>query len=127
MESFDDFMERKRARLAGEKKPAKKRTPLKPISKKQSVKLRRYKQARELHYGEEENRCCAICGKTDNLSVHHAAKRGNNIDRTDTFITLCVIGDYLSQQHPELNHSSYGCHGFVEANKGWAREKGYLE
>jgi hypothetical protein len=126
-ESFDEFMERKRARLAGEKKPAKKRTGLKPVSKKQSVKLRLYKQARDHHYSSEENRCCAICGTTDNLSIHHTGKRGNEIANKEKFITLCIIGDCLEQQYPKLNGGSGGCHGFVEANKEWAREKGDLE
>lgn len=132
-ESFDEFMERKRRRLEGEPKPKKERTPLKkgkglnPVSKKQSAKLRLYKKARELHYGSEENRSCAICGATNGLSVHHIEKRGDNIADSSKFITLCIIGDYMANLYPELNSGSGGCHGFIEANKSWAREHGYLK
>lgn len=129
MESFEDYMRRKEERrLNGKKKPqGLKKSRLRPVSKKQSKRNQAYAKAREEHYSDDSNKACAICGRTENLSIHHSAKRGSNIADARTFITLCVIGDTLARTHPELNYSSLGCHGFVEANKGWARENGYLE
>ncbi len=104
-----------------------KRTPLSPISKKQSKKLREYKKAREEHYKDEENQKCFLCGSTKNLSIHHIKKRGNLISDKSYFISLCLIGDYLNQLYPDHNQSGSGCHGHIEANKDWARENGYIE
>lgn len=126
-ESFEDFMKRKADRLAGVPKPKKERKGLNPVSKKQSKKLQAYAKARESHYSKESNRSCAVCGGVDNLSIHHINKRGDRISDEEGFITLCLQGDYLEQLYPELNKGTGGCHGFIEANKGWAREKGYLE
>lgn len=101
-----------------------KKTKLNPVSKKQKKRLQEYEKAKEKHYKHDANRVCAICGSSNNLSIHHKSKRGSNI--ASDLVTLCLIGNYLSNLHPELNPSSSGCHGFVEANKGWARENGWL-
>lgn len=128
MESFDDYMKRREDRLNGVPKQKKERKGLRPVSKKQSKKLQAYKKARDEHYSSDENKRCAICGRTNGLSIHHESKRGNEIANADRFITLCLIGSYLDELYPELNHShTGGCHGFIEANKSWAREKGYLK
>lgn len=42
-------------------------------------------------------------------------------------MSVCLTSSYLHQLHPEMNQGGAGCHGFIEANKGWAREKGYLK
>lgn len=105
-----------------------KRTPLKPVSKKQQKKLSDYARARKVHYSDESNRSCFLCGRSDHLSVHHIAKRGTKIADTDQFVTLCLIGDYMDNLYPDSNHShTGGCHAWIEANKSIARELGLLE
>lgn len=105
-----------------------KRTRLNTVSKKGKKKQQEYAKAKAEHYRDTKNQRCAICGKAENLSIHHAAKRaeGNHANK-ETFITLCLLGDFLNKKFPELNQVGSGCHGFVEANKSWARENNYLE
>lgn len=100
---------------------------LNPVSRKQKKKNADYKKAREEHYSKIENRRCALCGTTDNLSVHHTNKRGNNIADASTFVTLCILGSAIDAIFPELNScQGLGCHGKVERNKGWARDNNLL-
>ncbi len=105
-----------------------KRTRLNPVSKKQKKKNSDYAKAKEEHYKNDENRRCFFCGTTRYLSVHHTEKRTDGkISDQKTFLTLCLLGDYLDRQNEDMNHShSGGCHGFVEGNKQWARDNGYL-
>lgn len=121
----------------GQVKPARKglgrgkglvsRKGLNPVSKKQKKKNSSYQQATTEHFKDEANQKCFLCGSTEALSIHHRRKRGKHIDDPFYFMTLCMIGDYLDKQYPDMNHShSGGCHGFVEGNKEWAREKGYI-
>lgn len=131
-ESFDDWIKRKAEKKSqtagsrdGKRKGFLRRSKLSPVSKKQKKKLSEYQKSRNEHYSKEENRVCFICGQSNNLSIHHESKRGSNISNQETFITLCLTGDYLNRLHPTLNQAE-GCHNFVEKNKGWAREKGYL-
>lgn len=120
---------KKRTPLRRSGKPLKK-TKLRPISKRHSVKLKEYKRARKEHYKDEDNRSCAICGTENNLSVHHKKGRNEHIADVDTFVTLCIVGNcphgnsMLSGLNPA---NGTGCHGFVHANPDWAREKGYIE
>lgn len=137
-ESIDDWYARQEARRSGttgkghgrskglSRSGSLKRTRLNKVSKKQKKKNQETAKAYKEHYTKEENRCCHFCGRVDGLSVHHIAKRsGGNHDKQ--LITLCLVGDYLDQLYPELNHSHQGgCHNFIEANKSWAREQGYL-
>ena len=128
MESFEDYMKRRQDRLDGVEKPKKQRQGLRPVSKKQQKKNQSYAKARERHYADEANRVCAICGTTNNLSIHHSEKRGDNTDKEETFISLCVIGSRFNELYPELNsNEGLGCHQGIERNKGWARERGYLK
>lgn len=131
-ESFEEWLARKAAKkdqpkpVPGLRRSGLKRgKPLKPISEKGKKRAKEYKKAREEHYSDEDNRRCALCGSTNNLSVHHTAKRGDNTAKGETFLTLCLTGSYMARLHPQLNYAE-GCHNFVEANKGWARENGYL-
>ena len=134
-ESIDDWTKRQEEKRSGGSKkiPARrsglKRGKLNPVSKKQKKKNADYTKAKSEHYKNEINQSCALCGTTKNLSVHHAKKRlEGNISNSSTFITLCLIGDYMDRTHPTSNHShSGGCHSWIEANKTWARENGYLE
>jgi len=104
-----------------------KKTQLNPVSKKQKKRNDEYKKARESHYSRQENRQCRCCGTTNNLSIHHTEKRGCNTSNEESFITLCIIGDFMDRKFPESNHShSGGCHGWVEANKSQARELGLM-
>lgn len=132
-QEFDEWLRRKeekRSKPSNEgfsRRTGLKRTRLNPVSKKQKKKLVEYKHAREEHYSKEENQKCHFCGKTENLSIHHMKKRGDHLANQETFITLCLTGDFMDKRYPELNHSHQGgCHAFIEANKSWARKHGYL-
>ena len=133
--SIEEFLNNKEAkRLEGTKAIPPKRTglsrkPLNPVSKKGRKKKQEYAKATAEHYKNDENRRCALCGTNKNLSIHHSEKRDNgNHAKEETCITLCILGSYMDQQFPEMNHShSGGCHGFVEGNKAWARDNGYLK
>lgn len=128
-DNLQDWLERK------DKKQAKracsvfpKRVGLNRISKKGKKKQQEYAKAKEEHYKDDANRRCMVCGSTRNLSVHHSKKRTEgNHSKQETFITLCLLGDYFNKLYPELNQSGSGCHGFVEANKSWAKLNGYLK
>lgn len=105
-----------------------KKTRLNPVSKKQKKKNNEYNKAKKVHYADEANRVCLFCGTSNNLSIHHTAKRlnGKLMDET-SFITLCLAGDFMDRKHPDSNHShTDGCHGWLEANKSWARDNGYI-
>lgn len=132
-ESFDDWLRRK------EKKPVKPTStglkrrvglsssgPLNPVSKKQKKKNQEYEKAKKTFYKEEKNQVCFLCGSPNNLSIHHIAKRGNEIANQKKFVTLCLIGSSYSKQFPHLNQTE-SCHDFVEKNKGWARANHLLE
>jgi hypothetical protein len=109
------------------RKPLRK-SKLNPVSKKQKKRNKEYKYAKEQHYSSEENRVCFCCGSPNNLSIHHKEKRGINTSNRESFITLCIMGNYMDERYPESNHShSGGCHGWVEANKSQARELGLLK
>lgn len=104
-----------------------KKTTLNKVSKKQKKKNSEYKKAKKVHYASEENRACFLCGCENNLSVHHKEKRGNSIADEETFVTLCLIGNFMDLKYPDSNHSHQGgCHSWIEANKSWAREYGLL-
>lgn len=139
-ESLYEWCERKeKRRLEGNRKTpdgrkalrrtgALKKTKLNAVSKKQKKRNQEYKHARELHYSIEANRMCALCSRTDHLSIHHVSKRGANLSDHTKFVTLCLVGSYMDEKYPESNHSHQGgCHAWIEANKTWARENGYLE
>lgn len=101
---------------------------LNPVSKKQKKRNTEYKEAREQHYSDESNRRCKLCGTADNLSIHHTRGRGEHTSDTSSFVTLCILGSAMDKAWPDSNHShSGGCHGWIEANKGFAKEKGILE
>jgi hypothetical protein len=105
-----------------------KRTPLNKVSKKKKKQNSEIEAAYKRHYADPANRVCACCGTDNGLSIHHKKGRGPYAADETTFVTLCTIGDFLDRLHPTLNHShAGGCHGFVEGNKKWARENGYLE
>lgn len=133
-QSLDEWYQRKEEKRSQSgkqglnRKSGLRKVRINPVSKKQKQKNKEYAQARKEHYSNEENQRCFLCGRTDGLSVHHIAKRlsGNHSD-TKTFLTLCIIGDALARQHPELNYSSLGCHGMVHANPNWSRENNLLE
>ncbi len=104
-----------------------KKTALNKVSKKQKKKNSEYKKARESHYSKESNQVCFICGRSNNISIHHSRKRGGNTSNEETFFTLCLIGNFADKLYPNSNHShSGGCHGWVEGNKSIAREIGLL-
>lgn len=128
---LSDWLEKREARRLGVKKPKKtyqlKRSKLNPVSKKQKKRNKDYKDARVKHYSNESNRQCAICGKTENLSIHHKEGRGSNSANENTFVTLCILGTRFNELYPDLNHNEgLGCHQGVERNKTWARQHGYL-
>lgn len=144
-ESFDDWLERKRAKKEQPKSTGKglrrrtglgttglgngtlKRTPLNKVSKKQKKRNKDYGKAKERHYAKEENRSCYLCGSREALSIHHKAKRGSNTADESTFVTLCLMGDFMDRKYPDSNHShTGGCHAWIEANKSIAREIGLL-
>jgi hypothetical protein len=131
-ESFDDWLARKAAKkdkldsMAGKQfGSGLRRTPLRPISKKQQKRNAEYAKFREEHYKDESNQVCFICGQRANLSVHHISGRGSNTTKEGSAISLCLSGSYLSDIYPELNRAE-GCHGFIHRNQNWAREQGYL-
>ena len=100
-----------------------KKQSLKPVSEKQKKKNSSYALAKAKHYHNEDNQECFLCHCRDNLSIHHKAKRGNLIDDLDTFLTLCLVGNFMDLKYLESNHSHQGgCHSWVEANKSIARE-----
>ena len=134
MSDFEEWLNRDKKKkrgtyrdrvLSGEQKSwkDKKKTRLNAFSKKQQKKNTSYENAKAKYL--KENPACEICGKTDNLSIHHKAKRGDLIDDPDFFMTTCLTGTYLNDMFPELNRTE-GCHNVIESNKRWAREQGYL-
>lgn len=97
--------------------------PIKSVSKKQQKKNSSYASAKARHYHNEDNQECFLCHRRDHLSIHHKAKRGKFIDDSDTFVTLCLVGNFMDLQYPDSNHSHQGgCHSWVEANKSISRE-----
>lgn len=95
---------------------------LNPVSKKRKKKNVDYKEASESHYSEEKNQRCFLCGKIDNLSIHHKKKRGKYLDDEFYFVTLCIAGSqFMNEKYPDSNPAD-SCHQWVEANKGLARE-----
>lgn len=101
------------------------RSRLRSVSKKQQKRLKEYNEIQPT-----EDTHCEICGGKTRLSRHHKSGRGANLSNRDSIIWLCIMGseDFLRRRFPDANHShSGGCHGFVEANKRWARENGFLE
>lgn len=123
MSSFEEWLKKKdEPKIKGFKK----RTPLKRTSDKQKKLNDRYREASKRHLQDERNQCCAICGRTRNLSIHHVSRRGQNID--SDLLTLCLSGRAIYSLFPELTPSDLeGCHAAVEANAKWARAKGYLK
>ena len=128
-ESFEELMKRKQERLAGKKKEPKKRKRLKPKSKKQRLRDEEYQALHKEYFSLPHNRRCALCGTSEALSIHHTEKRGDNQNKTETWVTLCLLNNQFTKyKFPEANHShSGGCHGFVEGNKEWARKNGFLK
>jgi CRISPR/Cas system-associated protein Cas10 (large subunit of type III CRISPR-Cas system) len=131
-DSLRTWLAKRESRALGEKKSRKtyqlKRTRLKPISAKQRKRNKEYKQATLAHYEQEANQVCAICGRSDNLSIHHSEGRGSKTSDKSTFISLCIIGTAFNKLYPELNsNGGLGCHQGVEANKAWARQQGYIK
>lgn len=103
------------------------RKGLNRVSKKQKIKNKLYKEAREVHYADEDNRQCFLCGTHDNLSVHHKIKRGTKIDDAFYFVTLCILGTAMDERYADSNHShSGGCHGWLHANAKLAKELGLI-
>lgn len=103
------------------------RKGLNAVSKKQKKRNTSYQQATKEHYEDEANRKCFFCGATSSLSIHHRRKRGVHTDDPLYFMTLCMMGNYMDEKYPDMNHShAGGCHGFIEGNKEWSREKGYI-
>ena len=112
----------KRKAITRSKRLGKKQS-LKPISEKQKKKNSSYASAKAKFYAKEENRSCFLCGGVNHLSIHHKSKRGNLIDDLNTFVTLCLVGNFMDLKYLESNHSHQGgCHSWVEANKSIARE-----
>lgn len=101
--------------------------PLKKISKKQKKRNADYKKAREEHYSKEENQKCFLCGTTNNLSIHHMAKRLDRIADASSFVTLCLMSNAMDIKYPESNHShSGGCHSWAHANASLSKELGLI-
>lgn len=76
----------------------------------------------------KENPFCEICGREENLSIHHKAGRNGSLlwDKR-YFMTTCMIGYVLDKMFPNSNKNhTGGCHGWIEANKNLAREKGWI-
>jgi hypothetical protein len=128
-ESVEQWLARKEKRRLERLSPEfgrLKRSSLKPASNKRKKKLVEYKKASAEYL--QDNSSCELCGCTNNLSIHHVAKRGSNLSNKDKFMTLCILGDYMDKQYPDSNHShSGGCHGWVEGNKSLSRKLGYLD
>jgi hypothetical protein len=100
---------------------------LNPVSKKQKKRNSAYDKAKKEFYQDESNQKCFLCGTREGLSIHHKGKRGSNTANAEDFATLCLVGNYMDQMHPELNHTGTGgCHGFIHANPSWARANGLL-
>jgi len=131
--SFEEYLSNKEAKRLESTKPVPSKRirsgRLNPVSKKGRKKRQEYAKASKEHYQNDENRRCALCGSQGNLSIHHIKKRleGNHAEK-ETFITLCLTSKFMDERYPQSNHShSGGCHGWIEGNKEWARENGYLE
>lgn len=134
-DSFPDWLRDKELKRAQKKEKAQRekrfsslrRSPLNKVSKKQKKRNQEYHQALDRHYEKESNKTCAICGSSNNLSIHHKEGRGSKVASEETFVTLCILGTRFNELYPDLNpNNGLGCHQGVEANKGWARENGFL-
>jgi hypothetical protein len=104
----------------------KKRKPMRKSSIKRSKEEGLYRKASLKHL--KENPSCEICGRKDNLSIHHKSGRiGELLYDEGNLMTLCLIGYILDKKYPNSNHNhTGGCHGWVEANKSIARENGWI-
>ena len=89
------------------KKKKPKRTPVKKVSDKQKKRNAEYQKTR-LEY-LNEHKLCEVCAKPA-TDIHHVQGRvGDNLTDTSKFMAVCR-----------------GCHTFIENNREWAYEKGYL-
>lgn len=77
-----------------------KRTRLKPISKKQTQRIKDYRKIAFARWGE----CCFICGVTEGLQVHHFDRRRFN-NTPENLYPLCPI-----------HHNHLGSIGLEEVN-----------
>jgi hypothetical protein len=87
-----------------------KKTPLRRVSKKQQARLRIYYKLKDDYLSQ--NPVCEICNKrgSGSTDVHHKEKRGPKLNDVSTWAALCRQ-----------------CHSYVEDNKSWAREEGWLK
>lgn len=113
--------------LSGEQKGFrdKPRSKLKSASKKKRKELSEYKK--ECNKFLRDNPKCEICGREENLSIHHKMGRGKNLCNPNYFMSACLVGGFLDNKYPDSNHNhTGGCHGWIEANKTLSRELGYI-
>lgn len=95
------------------RKPLKSRETLKSfkalnrVSKKLKAELDVYSKLRVQFLARHP--LCEICGNVPPNQIHHKARRGPNLNRTETWMALC-----------------FDCHRKVESNGKWAREMGYI-
>lgn len=84
-----------------------KRSPLKKMSSKASVRMKTYLKARKEYM--EEHPCCEICNALA-VCIHH--KKGK-------------LGDLLWDKRFFMS-TCFNCHRRIEDNRAWGYEMGYL-
>lgn len=88
--------------------PLKRKTPLRPMSKKRQKESREYSKKRLWFLTEFP--LCEACMTAKSTDVHHIAGRGINYLNEDTWLATCRK-----------------CHDKIHREPIWAREKGYLK
>ena len=88
--------------------PLKRKTPLRKTSKRRKQEYKEYMRKRAVLLAEKP--VCEVCGQRQSTQCHHRNGRNgkNYLDET-TFMAVCAT-----------------CHQYIENNKSWAREMGYL-
>ena len=80
---------------------------LQPMSDKMKIRLNLYHNLRKEYLLKHPK--CEACECEEATQIHHKARRGANLNKTQTWMAVC-----------------FGCHRKIEENGRWARQKGYL-
>lgn len=89
------------------KSPLKRKSRLRPASKKRAAALKLYYELRREYL--RLHPACEICTVKNSQDIHHKAGRGPNLNKTETWMALCRL-----------------CHDEIHHNPSWAREQHYL-
>lgn len=85
------------------KKEPKKRSPIRPMSKKMTAERKTYRQLREEFLSRPENMFCAVYPHLRATQVHHMAGRiGELLNDTSKWLAVSDVGHRWCEDNPEL-------------------------